>query len=270
MSQHNESCLSDLLESAGLVAMPTTDPEELVRLLRRLHPRDSGKSLIRLGPEGDGGYLVPDDLEGILACFSPGVSMISGFEKDCAERGMTVFLADKSVDQPQEEHERFNFTRKFVGALSNQDFMTMDDWVTAALPEQDADLLLQMDIEGYEYETLLSTSNNLMRRFKLLVVEFHHLDLLWGLPLFNLAGRVFDKILQTHYCVHIHPNNCCGSVIKHGIEIPRVMEFTFLRRDRMDRSDYRTDFPNALDYDNTDGAPLELPNCWYGGERAAS
>ena len=50
------------------------------------------------GPDGDGGYLVPDDLEGIVACFSPGVSNVAGFEKDCALKGMKVFMADASVE----------------------------------------------------------------------------------------------------------------------------------------------------------------------------
>jgi hypothetical protein len=31
-------------------------------LIRSLHPIDAGPKLIRIGPDGDGGYLVPDDL----------------------------------------------------------------------------------------------------------------------------------------------------------------------------------------------------------------
>lgn len=52
------------------------------------------KGLIRLGPMSYEGYLIPDDLEGIEACFSPSVGFNSIFEKDCADRGMKVFLAD--------------------------------------------------------------------------------------------------------------------------------------------------------------------------------
>ncbi len=40
-----------------------------------------------MGGENDGGYLVPDDLEGIEYCFSPGVSNIATFELDCLNRG---------------------------------------------------------------------------------------------------------------------------------------------------------------------------------------
>jgi hypothetical protein len=77
-------------------AYPTalTDKNSLESLLHKLYPMSTDKELIRLGPEGDGGYLVPDDLAEIEACFSPGVSVISGFEKACADLGIKVFLAD--------------------------------------------------------------------------------------------------------------------------------------------------------------------------------
>lgn len=235
-------------------------------MLETLHPVSTDKELIRLGPDGDGGYLVPNDLVGIHACFSPGVGLVSGFEKDCAEAGMMVYLADKSVERPAAEHERFDFTKKFIGATSNDAFMTLDQWVTSSIPEGTADLLLQVDIEGYEYEVILSASEALMQRCRIIVVEFHQLDQLWSKPFFNVARRAFDKIVQTHTCVHIHPNDPCGSLRKAGIDIPSVMEFTFLRSDRIEQSSYQRTFPHALDHDDAEGAGLRLPPCWYSQE----
>lgn len=266
MKEQLKSSLIKVLGHANAFPTKMTNPLRLRSLLTSLHPLSPNKELIRLGPKGDGGYLLPDDLEEIHACFSPGVSLISGFEKDCAERGMKVFLADQSVDGPAEAHELFHFTKKFIGAISNEEFMTLDDWVYASLPEQDSDLLLQIDIEGYEYEVFLSTSNSLINRFRIIVAEFHGLDLLWSDPFFNLASRAFDKILQTHSCVHIHPNNFHGLITKEGMQIPRTMEFTFLRNDRIAGRSYQSIFPNPLDCDNTDNATLPLPNCWYRGE----
>lgn len=266
MKQHLKSFLVKSLSYVDAFPTRMTDQGALRSLLTRLHPISPNQEMIRLGPKGDGGYLLPEDLEGIYACFSPGVSLESGFEKDCAERGMKVFLADKSVDGPAEEHALFRFTKKFIGATSNEEFMTLDDWVCASLSEQDSDLLLQMDIEGYEYEVFLSTSKALMNRFRIIVAEFHGLHLFWSEPFFNLASRAFDKILQTHSCVHIHPNNCGGSIKKAGMEIPHLMEFTFLRSDRISHSSYRSIFPDSLDCDNTDNATLPLPSCWYRGE----
>ena len=112
----------------------------------------------------------------------------------------------------------------------------------------------------------LSASDALMKRFRIIVAEFHRLDQLWSRPFFKLASRVFEKILQTHACVHIHPNNYSGSIKKADLEIPVAMEFTFLRRDRIDHSSFQKTFPNVLDFDNTTNPTLVLPRCWYSAE----
>ena len=153
-----------LLARRNRTLTPRTEPAELGELIRRLHPRLASTSLVRLGPPGDGGYLIPDDLDGVTACFSPGVSRQSGFEEACAERGMSVFLPDASVEGPAISHKRFHILRKFVGATTNDEFTTLDDWVTASVPESDGELLLQIDVEGYEYEVFFSASDALLRR----------------------------------------------------------------------------------------------------------
>jgi len=242
------------------------------KLLKRLYPVSTDRELIRFGPRGDGGYLIPNDLAGVQVCFSPGVSFVSGFERDCANLGKKVFLADGSVDGPADEHESFFFTKKFIGGTARDGFMTLDDWVVASTDDRESDLMMQIDIEGYEYEVFRAASDALMRRFRILVVEFHLLDELLGIwsDKYKEIIDVFDGILQTHSCVHIHPNNCCGSVRRDEIDIPRVMEFTFLRKDRISRSAYQTSFPHPLDEDNTSKPPLALPKCWYKSEKAVS
>jgi hypothetical protein len=233
-------------------------------LIRDLAPLTTNHPLIRIGPEADGGYLVLDDLDGIHACFSPGVSTVSGFEEVCAERGMQVFLADASVIGPAVHHPSFTFVRKYVGAFADEHFMTLDNWVTVSLPADDhTDLLLQMDIEGYEYETILAASDRLMRRFRHIIVEVHALDQLWNQSFFQIAARAFRKLLRSHTCVHVHPNNCCGSYVWDGIVVPKVAEMTFVRKDRCGATRPATTFPHPLDRDNTDNAPLPLPVCWY-------
>lgn len=255
-----------LISILGLVKVfPTilTEKSNLVTLIQKLHPISSGIELIRIGTKGDGGYLVPNDLEGIDACFSPGVEYKSDFEKECADLGMKVFLADLSVDGPAFNDVRFIFTKKFIGATTSESFMTVNNWVNSSLPNSKTDLLLQIDIEGYEYETFLSMSDELMQRFRIIVVEFHHLEKLWSRPFFRLAFPTFEKILQTHSCVHIHPNNCERPLNYKGLTIPGTMEFTFLRNDRFKNRSYANHFPHPLDFHNSNSAKFSLPKCWY-------
>jgi hypothetical protein len=252
-----------LLGPLGMHAAPRTTPAEIRDLLQALRPLAGDFELIRIGPEMDGGYLVPNDLAGIRYAFSPGVSTESGFEAELAGRGMDVFMADYSVDGPASQHPRFVFDKRFVGCVTDERFITLDDWHTAKLGADQSELLLQMDIEGAEYETLLATSPELLRRFRIMIVEFHWLPPLWNRPFFALVERAFRKLLSTHAVVHIHPNNCCGSVKSSGLEIPRIAEFTFLRRDRLGVTRFQTTFPHALDRPNVSKAPLALPTCWY-------
>jgi hypothetical protein len=253
--------LLGLVSPLGIDVTERTPARDLRQLIERLRPLRS--NLIRVGPEGDGGYLMPDDLEGIEYAFSPGVSDESGFEADLARRGMRVFMADYSVDGPGEHHEKFIFEKKFVGCTSDDRFMTMDEWKENCLPGYDGDLLLQMDIEGYEYETLFSCSLQLLRQFRIVVLEVHNIEHWLSRPYFDLVSRVLDKLLQTHCVVHNHPNNCCGSIKSQGLELPRITEITFHRKDRVVNAQPAVQFPHPLDADNTGKEALVLPECWY-------
>lgn len=247
-----------------------TDPRRIENLIQHLHPVTVDKPLIRLGPPGDGGYLVPNDLSAISTCFSPGVNTISGFELDCAKLGIETFMADKSVNGPAATSPFFRFIKKNIGPVANDNDLTLDSWVTQSLPNDGkSDLMLQMDIEGCEYEVLFSASQEVLKRFRIMVVEFHGLHLLWDSSFFALAQTVFNKLLQSHTCVHIHPNNAgaLAAVTLRGIKIPRLMEFTFYRRDRFVSSGPQTTFPHELDHDCTRNSSLVLPECWYGNPR---
>jgi Methyltransferase FkbM domain len=249
---------------AGKFVTDMTSSDDLHQLIKNLHPVETNKQLLRFGATNDGGYLIPDDLEGISSCFSPGVAEVSDFENDCAKRGMNVFLADYSVENAARDNSRFHFTKKYIGVTTNDKFMTLDDWVNQHSGYSGQELMLQIDIEGFEYEVFLAASHCLMSKFRIIVAEFHRLDQWWSKPFFNIASRTFDKILETHHCVHLHPNNVRGSVRRAGIEIPINMEFTFLRKDRAETVSLRSQFPHPLDTDNVSTQRhLPLPRCWY-------
>ena len=88
------------ISGAGLIGrnlVQRTNRDKVLNLIRALRPVDCGIPLIRIGGNADGGYLVPDDLDGIEYCFSPGVNTVADFENDLADRKIRSFLADLSV-----------------------------------------------------------------------------------------------------------------------------------------------------------------------------
>lgn len=225
-----------------------TPRNEIKDFVAKLVPQDLGVPLCRVGADGDGGYLIPDDLQGIANCFSPGVADTANFELDLYRRGIRSFLADYSVDGPPPTLPDCDFTKKFVGAFDSLETMTMDQWVSTKAPNRDAgDLILQMDIESAEYETLLATSDETLSRFRIIVLELHKLHHLDN-PLFHrFASAMMGKLLNQFEVAHIHANNAKPLSILSGIQVPPLLELTLLRKDRVKSMSAVREFPHPLD-----------------------
>lgn len=237
-------------------------PAEIARFLASVRPIRTEHELIRIGGEADGGYLVPDDLEGVRTCFSPGVAATCDFEEACARRGIRSFMADYSVDGAPGSNPLFRFEKKYLGARDDDMYTTLESWIERNAPGE-SDMILQMDIEGGEYPVLLSTSREILRRFRTIVIEFHSLELIaerFGLQQIALA---FGQLTQDFDVVHAHVNNGTAVLRYKGFELPPLMEFTFHRKDRSTRRSVATDFPHALDRSNVPGRrDAVLPSCW--------
>lgn len=240
-----------------------TESGALANFLRSVRPLETNHDLIRIGGETDGGYLVPNDLEGIEACFSPGVSRCADFELDLARRGVHCFLADYSVDAPPVSHSLIHFEKTFLGQIDDSRHTTLESWVAREAPGR-REFILQMDIEGGEYPVIVDTSSETLRKFRILVIEFHEMESLYDKYGFNLINLTFKKILKDFEVVHIHPNNYRKPVVYGKYEIPPYMEFTFLRKDRITRRNPAMTFPHPLDRNNVPGNDaFTLPTCWF-------
>jgi hypothetical protein len=238
--------------------------EDIHAVLHPLKPIALATPLIRVGAQGDGGYLVPDLLGGISACFSPGVSKMADFELDLSNRGIVSFLADFSVDAPPFENPNFVFEKKFLGLSNDEKFMRFDDWVTRNQPGNSNDLLLQMDIEGAEYPVLLDVSEETLQRFSILLIEFHNFEMVFEPAGRILLNSVFQKILRHFSPVHIHPNNHSPAYHYNGVKVPSVLEFTFLRKDLVQTASHPLTFPHQLDCRNDTQQPdIVLPKHWW-------
>jgi len=259
--------MTRFFERRGYSFHRAVEPSNIQELIRRLHPVHSGHELIRIGSDHDGGYLVPDDLVGIDTCFSPGVSSNSSFEQHLWENySIGSHLADGSIVEPPSGYTPVSFTRKHIGACDTDDLISMNTWVRAFESENERkDLLLQMDIEGAEYSSILATSREVMNRFRIIIIEVHDVEY-WALPPFlAIAREFFSVLLASHAVLHIHPNNCCGVANLSGILAPRVFEMTLLRRDRLLSANSRSDFPHRLDRANRSHRDdVLLPKNWYG------
>jgi len=252
------------LFARGLSITQHIETADVLGLIRKLQPLDCGKELIRIGGKGDGAYLIPDDLEGIEYCFSPGVNTLSNFEDQLADMHIKSFLADYSVDAPPVSRQELTFDKKFLGCSDRDPYFTLQSWKNKYLKEYTGEMILQMDIERFEYEVILNTPDSLLDQFRIMAIEFHDLDKIFDPFGFAVISSCFEKILKFFYVAHIHPNNC-GIVARRGsIEVPLSLEFTFYNKRRVNSTSPQTVFPHPLDEDNTTRfKSVPLPACWY-------
>ena len=124
----------------------------------------------------------------------------------------------------------------------------METWIKEN--KSDDEMLLQMDIEGAEYQVILDTPSEILRKFRILVIEFHGFNKLAHTHSFDLISSTFYKLLKDFRVVHVHANNCCKQVKISGVEIPPFVEFTFVRKDRFIKSDNEIKLPHSLDQKN--------------------
>lgn len=222
-------------------------PATVAKSLARLWPVETDLPLVRLGPDRDGGYLVPDDLDGITACFSPGVDVEAGFELAVAERGIPCFLADASVQAPPVSHPLFDFEGKFLGAVDDGLNTTLASWIARKAQAASGDLLLQMDIEGHEWPVLLSTSDAVLSRFRVIVLELHGMGHMFDTMALAMMDATLQRLGALFHVVHSHPNNLVPALKHDGLEIPAFLEVTLLRKDRAEAKGWASRFPHPLD-----------------------
>ena len=221
--------------------------EDTLKLIQKLKFNHLGHELIRVGSTDDGGYLVPNILESIDYCFSPGVGKTSDFERELKKIGISSFLIDGTIKNnlPFKKYE-FDFEPLNLGVVDNKDQITLESWIKKKKLDKNKNLLLQIDIEGHEIPCILNTPKKNLEQFKIIVLEIHFMDELTSLGVICL-NSFFDKLNNLFDICHIHPNNCCGVTNINGIEIPNVMEITFLRKDLSFDKKKIEKLPNPLD-----------------------
>lgn len=218
--------------------------------LNSLNPIKTEYELIRVGGINDGGYLLPNDLYGLGGLISPGVGGSSSFELFFAEL-MPCYLIDPTIDKLPTQHKNFEFIKKFLGVSNDETTVSLDKLINEISPKRDIDLILQMDIEGFEWDVLKNINKNSLNNFRIMVIEFHGFHKIFNdTKTLSDVIKLFNEILDEFSVVHIHNNNCCNRIKIDNLYFSDLVEITFLRNDRIIQKFGHSEIPNKLDEKN--------------------
>ena len=226
--------------------------EKIKTLLMLLLPITSKYELIRIGSINDGGYLIPNDLGGVRYCYSPGVSDNSEFEYDLISRGIYCYLADGTVDKPN-LGDGFEFIQKNLDVYDTLQTTSLKTWIDNK--EHDSEMILQMDIEGHEYKVILNTPIEVFQKFRIIVIELHHIEKLGNQLVYDLIHSSIQKLQVSFTPVHLHANNYSKGKKIGKYKLPHFFEVTLLRNDRLENLNVPnvfSDIPHRLDQKNVE------------------
>jgi FkbM family methyltransferase len=240
--------------------------QDIKDAIHLLLPTGCAHELIRIGGVGDGAYLVPNDLSAIDACFSPGIANVITFEQELADvYGIHSYMCDASVDAAQLDLNPVfhHFVKKWLGGFDGADTHTLDGWVAETAHSESSNLLLQMDIEGAEFESIIATSESIISQFRIIVIEFHGLWRIQSSRFLNTRFLpVLHKLARHFDCVHAHPNNCCGTTLVSEFYVPNVIELTYYRKS-CNSNLFQPQIPHPLDILNVlENPPIQLGAPW--------
>lgn len=209
--------------------MKCTSAKEIVHRFEKLRPRNYGGEVQRIGADSDGGYLVPNlNYSGVV---SPGVGDQVAFENYFVSIDKRVVCIDGSVSRPNNLSTEAIFVQKYLsGSINDDTRITLKEVLENFFPSN-RHLLLQCDIEGSEWDALLSCDTLTLKSFAAIVLEIHYLDRLRTKDFVESQFDVlFSKLLEQFVIINTHPNNA-GEDFFIGLKrFPEILELTLVNK----------------------------------------
>jgi len=194
---------------------------------------------IRLGKDYDGGYIIAElpnvNYDIILA---GGIEGDISFEEEFIKKYPNVkcFAFDGTINNLPKNNNKITFIKKNIGYQNTAGVTNLHEIIY-----NNKSIFIKMDIEGGEIPWIKSLTDTEINKFEQIVMEFHF-------PFSEKEIDVFNKINRTHYLIHFHANNCCGTRNHMNATIPNVFECTYVHKKHF------TSVPKL----NTDIIPSEL------------
>ena len=209
-----------------------TSELEVRNILELLRPRQFLGELVRIGPISDGGYVVPSKIGNVDYLISPGSNHQWDFEKEFFEKfQVPSIIVDKINKKPSDLSAPHKYIDSWIGSSNLPGVQTLSSVIDRQLGILE-NFVLQMDIEGMEYESILAIEDSHLKRAQILIIEIHYLENLLNPEFIKYIFEPFLRKISQHHEIVFLNGNTYNDVIKFGkLQWPRVIEITALKRD---------------------------------------
>ena len=202
---------------------------EAARLIR---PYATSATLLRVGDEGDGGYVMADHFTTTTA-ISIGIGGNVSWDLAMSSRGYSIAMFDPTIAAapaavPNATFHRIGRGTTAQSAASGLELESLEQLRTRAGTPEDEAATLKIDVEGAEWDALVGVAS--FDRYEQIVIEMHDLARLGDEESAHDVLAVLANLHSSHLPIHVHANNEAPVIPFGTYWLPDVLEVTYLRR----------------------------------------
>ena len=224
---------NDENEYKGIKNCLENDPEKLGCIYPYLTPKEViGKKRILLGIKRDGCYVLLDDFQDVKIAYSFGILDNVIFDEELAKRGIDVYMYDHTINRLPSQNERYHWKKIGICGTrtkSNQ-MKPLDDLIVENGHTSEKNMILKMDVEFWEFESIIDTKEETLKQFKYIIVEYHFRDEKRCSET-DMFFKAIKKLYKYHQPFYIRCNGNRGNKVNFGNNrICHIMEVCYVIR----------------------------------------
>ena len=144
------------------------DPDKSYCIYHLISTKDVlNKKRVLIGEKRDGSYLLLDDFNNVHIAYSFGISINVDFDKALADRGIDVYMYDHTINSLPFENPKFHWKKIGICGKSraNVNLKTLEKLIDENGHKNEKNMILKMDIEHWEWESLVDISEETLNQF---------------------------------------------------------------------------------------------------------
>ena len=123
------------------------------------------------------------------------------FDKYLANRGIDVYMYDHTINSLPYNNSKFHWKKIGISGKSQRSKLlkSLEELIIENGHSLEKNMILKIDVEHCEWESLKNISNNILNQFKYIAIEFHFINEKNETKLYYDILKKFNKSHQVFY-----------------------------------------------------------------------
>ena len=230
---------NNYMKYEGVEKCLLNDPDSLFCIYHLIAPKKViGKERILIGEKKDGCYVILNDFKNIRIAYSFGISKMIQFDKGLADRNIDVYMYDHTINKLPYYNPKFHWEKIGICGKNRQksnNLKTLEEIMLKNGHSSQKNMILKIDIEANEWESLKDVPENILKQFKYILIEYH-----FNSNNVELYYNVIKKLYKNHQVFYLRCYSREKIIIFGNNRICRSLEASYVIREG-----------NAFDKDET-------------------